>query len=94
MKKINQIQRHYALMFFIFLVSFAQAKSFEEVVNNILDLISNVYMKSIGALIVVGIGIYMFKEKERLKEISVSCIIIILAIMAITNAREIINFIL
>ncbi|PAF53031.1 hypothetical protein BKH42_08220 [Helicobacter sp. 13S00482-2] len=78
----------------MFLVSFAQAKSFEEVVNNILDLISNVYMKSIGALIVVGIGIYMFKEKERLKEISVSCIIIILAIMAITNAREIINFIL
>lgn len=92
MKRINELQIRYTLIFFIFLANFAQAKSFEDVVNSILDLVSNTYMKLIGSLIILAVGIYMIKEKERLKEILVNCIVIIVGTAVVVNAREISNW--
>lgn len=92
MKKINELQIRYSLIFFIFLANFVQAKSFEDIVNNVLDLVSNTYMKLIGSLIILAVGIYMIKEKERLKEILVNCIVIIVGTAVVVNAREISNW--
>ncbi|MDO7253086.1 virB2 type IV secretion protein [Helicobacter cappadocius] len=94
MKKINELQIRYSLMIFIFLMNFAEAKNFVDQVNNILDLISNTYMKALGGLIILAVGIYMIKEKERLKEIATSCIVIIVAVATITNARQIADWLI
>lgn len=91
MKKISQIQMRFYILLLL-LMNFADAKTFQDQVNNILDIVSNDYTKPLGGLVVLGIGIYMIKEKERLKEIFISCILIIIATMVITNAREIANW--
>ncbi|PAF42320.1 hypothetical protein BKH45_04360 [Helicobacter sp. 11S03491-1] len=78
---------------FIFFLNFAQAKDFGTFINEILNLISNTYMKALGSLIILGVGIYMIKEKERIKEIFVTCIIIIIGVAVIVNAKEISNYI-
>lgn len=88
MKKINEIQMRFYILVLL-LINFADAKTFQDQVNSILDIVSNEYTKPIGALIVLGVGIYMIKERERLKEIFVSCIVIIIGTMVITNARQI-----
>lgn len=91
MKKISQIQMRFYILLLL-LMNFADAKTFQDQVNSILDIVSNDYTKPLGGLIILGIGIYMIKEKERLKEIFISCILIIIATMVITNAREIANW--
>lgn len=91
MKKISQIQMRFYILLLL-LMNFADAKTFQDQVNSILDIVSNDYTKPLGGLIILGVGIYMIKEKERLKEIFVNCIVIIIATMVITNAREIANW--
>lgn len=88
MKKISQIQMRFYILLLL-LINFADAKTFQDQVNSILDIVSNDYTKPLGGLIILGIGIYMIKEKERLKEIFVNCIVIIIATIVITNARTI-----
>lgn len=80
--------RFYILLFLL-MNNFADAKTFRDQVNNILDVVSNDYTKPLGGLIVLAIAIYMIKEKDRIKEIFITCIIFIIFTMVVTNARQI-----
>lgn len=89
MKKINEIQIRFYILLFLLMMNFADAKTFKEQVDRILDVVSNDYTKPIGGLIVLAIAVYMIKEKDRIKEIFVTCIIFIIFTMVVTNARQI-----
>lgn len=89
MKKINEIQIQFYILLFLLMMNFADAKTFKEQVDRILDVVSNDYTKPIGGLIVLAIAVYMIKEKDRIKEIFVTCIIFIIFTMVVTNARQI-----
>lgn len=89
MKKINEIQIRFYILLFLLMMNFADAKTFKEQVDRILDVVSNDYTKPMGGLIVLAIAIYMIKEKDRIKEIFVTCIIFIIFTMVVTNARQI-----
>lgn len=89
MKKINNIQMRFYILLFLLMNNFADAKTFRDQVNNILDVVSNDYTKPLGGLIVLAIAIYMIKEKDRIKEIFITCIIFIIFTMVVTNARQI-----
>lgn len=57
--------------------------------QTIIDFTSGPFMKAIGAIIVICVGIYVVKNLDRLGEIAWKCIGIILATIAIANAQTI-----
>ncbi|WRE35451.1 virB2 type IV secretion protein [Helicobacter pylori] len=57
----------------------------------IINFTSGPFMKAIGAIIVICVGIYVVKNLDRLGEIAWKCIGIILATIAIANAQTIAN---
>ncbi|GAA7394245.1 hypothetical protein BD0139_06400 [Helicobacter pylori] len=57
--------------------------------QTIINFTSGPFMKAIGAIIVICVGIYVVKNLDRLGEIAWKCIGIILATIAIANAQTI-----
>lgn len=90
---LNQIRNMRYLLLFFIMVDLASAKSFGDLVTSLLDFLNNGFMKAVGVLICIGIGIYMVKQHDRIKEILVTCIVIILGTLAITNSQAIANLI-
>lgn len=92
MKKINELQLCYSIVFFILFMNFAETKDFSTTMTEIINMISNTYMKALGGLVIIGICIYAYLNRDRLKEIAMTCIIFILCVIGITNASSISNW--
>ncbi|MGL2730705.1 virB2 type IV secretion protein [Helicobacter pylori] len=63
------------------------APDYKQKFTQILDFISNDFIKAIGSLIVVGTCIYAYKNWDRLGEIGWKCVGIIIITTAISNAK-------
>lgn len=94
MIKVGTFQQHskriyLALMAFILLPQSMWAKSIEEMVRTITDLLNNGVVKSIGVLVIVALGFYLAKNYERWKEVIVMVLTLLAATLCIMNAHEI-----
>ncbi len=63
------------------------APDYKQKFTQILDFISNDFIKAIGGLIIVGTCIYAYKNWDRLGEIGWKCVGIIIITAAISNAK-------
>lgn len=68
------------------------AADIESIVKKIVEFTQSPAVKSICTLIIIGIGIYMAKNHDRLKEIFTMCITIIIALSMILAADKIANW--
>lgn len=92
MKKLtNKIKFIFLVLFSLPNILFAAA-SFEDIVKKIVEYTQSSLIKSIATLIIIGVFIYMIKNHDRLKEIFVLCITIILGLFGIINASAIANW--
>ncbi|GAA9282728.1 hypothetical protein HpHA229_05610 [Helicobacter pylori] len=80
-RMFKQIRR---MMSFSFLLAVPDSK---QKFTQILDFISNDFIKAIGGLIIVGTCIYAYKNWDRLGEIGWKCVGIIIITVAISNAK-------
>ncbi|AFI06576.1 TrbC/VirB2 family protein [Helicobacter cetorum] len=67
-------------------------QQWKNTLNKIIDFVSSDFMKVIGTIIVICIGFYVLKNLDRLGEIVWKVLGVVLAIIAIINARSISNF--
>lgn len=79
------------LLFLFFMQLWVFGATLEGIVTKIESYTQGSIAKSMATLIVIGIGIFMAKNHERLKEIWLVCVIIIAAIMLIVNARSVVS---
>lgn len=73
--------------------NFMFGASLADIVKKINDWIQDSSVKPMLVLVIIAIGIYIAKNHDRIKEIWVMCVIIIIAILIILNANSIANWI-
>lgn len=73
--------------------NFMFGASLADIVKKINDWIQDSFVKPMLVLVIIAIGIYIAKNHDRIKEIWVMCVIIIIAILIILNANSIANWI-
>lgn len=78
------------LALMLFLPECAFAADLSTMVNKITSWIST-GAKSIGTIIIICVGIYWWKNHERWKEVTLTCIAIIGATLLVMNAQSIAN---
>lgn len=81
-----------ALLLFT-LPSFVFGASLADIVKEIDNWIQNSFVKPMLTLVIIAIFIYMAKNHDRIKEIWVMCIIILIAVIGIMNAGNIAEWI-
>ena len=69
------------------------AKGLEAVVNEINEWVQGSFVKPMLTLVIIAVFIYMAKNHDRIKEIWVMCLIIILSVVGIMNAKTIADWI-
>lgn len=72
---------------------FADGGGLEGVVNKINTWVQGSFVKPMLTLVVIAVFIYMAKNHDRIKEIWVMCLIIILSVVGIMNAQNIADWI-
>ncbi|MFC3848509.1 TrbC/VirB2 family protein [Helicobacter baculiformis] len=76
----------------IFLPYTLQAAAWNEKFEKIINFISNDFMKTIGAIVIIGVAVYAMKNLDRLGEIAWKCVTIILATVSVVYAKDIANW--
>lgn len=85
-RMFKQIRRMMSLA--MLMPSFLLAEpDYKQKFTQILDFISNDFIKAIGGLIIVGTCIYAYKNWDRLGEVGWKCVGIIIITAAISNAK-------
>lgn len=69
------------------------AKGLEAVVDEINTWVQGSFVKPMLTLVIIAVFIYMAKNHDRIKEIWVMCLIIILSVVGIMNAKTIADWI-
>lgn len=67
--------------------------SLADIVQKINDWIQNSFVKPMLTLVIIAVFIYMAKNHDRIKEIWVMCVIILIAVIGIMNAGNIAEWI-
>lgn len=92
MKNLKKFNGKIAALLLVTLPNFLFGAGLAELVQKINEWIQNSFVKPMLVLIIIAIGIYMAKNHDRIKEIWVMCVIIILAVLIVLNAQNISNF--
>lgn len=69
------------------------AKGLAAVVDEINNWVQSSFVKPMLTLVIIAVFIYMAKNHDRIKEIWVMCLIIILSVVGIMNAKTIADWI-
>lgn len=93
MKKIKKINAKLVSLLLFTLPSFVFGASLADIVKEIDNWIQNSFVKPMLTLVIIAIFIYMAKNHDRIKEIWVMCIIILIAVIGIMNAGNIAEWI-
>ncbi len=84
--------KHNLRVMYILLPYTLQASAWKEKFEKIVNFVSNDFMKTIGAIIVIGVAVYALKNMDRLGEIAWKCVTIILATVSVVYAKDIANW--
>lgn len=93
MKKIKKFNAKLVVLLLFTLPSFVFGASLADIVKEIDNWIQNSFVKPMLTLVIIAIFIYMAKNHDRIKEIWVMCIIILIAVIGIMNAGNIAEWI-
>lgn len=93
MKKIKKFNAKLVSLLLFTLPNFAFGASLADIVKEIDNWIQNSFVKPMLTLVIIAIFIYMAKNHDRIKEIWVMCIIILIAVIGIMNAGNIAEWI-
>ena len=93
MKNLKKFNAKIVALLLVTLPNFLFGAGLKELVDEINKWIQDSFVKPMLVLVIIAIGIYMAKNHDRIKEIWVMCVIIIIAILIILNASENANWI-
>lgn len=93
MKNLKKFNGKIAALLLVTLPNFLFGADLAKLVEEINKWIQDSFVKPMLVLVIIAIGIYMAKNHDRIKEIWVMCVIIIIAILIILNAGNISNWI-
>lgn len=93
MKNLKKFNGKIAALLLVTLPNLVFGAGLKELVDEINTWIQDSFVKPMLVLVIIAIGIYMAKNHDRIKEIWVMCVIIIIAILIILNAQGISNWI-
>lgn len=93
MKNLKKFNAKIVALLLVTLPNFLFGAGLKELVDEINKWIQDSFVKPMLVLVIIAIGIYMAKNHDRIKEIWVMCVIIIIAILIILNASSIANWI-
>ena len=93
MKNLKKFNAKIVALLLVTLPNFLFGAGLKELVDEINKWIQDSFVKPMLVLVIIAIGIYMAKNHDRIKEIWVMCVIIIIAILIILNANSIANWI-
>lgn len=93
MKNLKKFNGKIAALLLVTLPNLVFGAGLKELVEEINNWIQDSFVKPMLVLVIIAIGIYMAKNHDRIKEIWVMCVIIIIAVLIILNAGAIANWI-
>lgn len=93
MKNLKKFNGKIAALLLVTLPNFLFGAGLKELVEEINNWIQDSFVKPMLVLVIIAIGIYMAKNHDRIKEIWVMCVIIIIAVLIILNAGAIANWV-
>lgn len=89
MKNLKKFNEKIVALLIITLPNFVFGAGFAELVQQIDQWIQNSFVKPMLTLVIIAVGIYVAKNHDRIKEIWVMCVIIVVAVLVIMNAGNI-----
>lgn len=93
MKNLKKFNGKIAALLLVTLPNLVFGAGLKELVEEINNWIQDSFVKPMLVLVIIAIGIYMAKNHDRIKEIWVMCVIIIIAVLIILNAGAIANWV-